>query len=69
MPLLSRSLVLYLRMPVGRLQAWRERRRLRKQRATAELNMHRIDTETFPMLREVGRPRAGSPPAEHETGE
>jgi hypothetical protein len=69
MPLLSRSLVLCLRIPVDRLLAWQERRRLRKQRATAELNMQRIDTEAFPMLREIGRPRADSPPTEHETRE
>ncbi len=67
MPPLNRSLALYLRMPVNWFQTWREERRLRRGRATAELNMRRIDTEAFPMLREAGRAPGGSPPDDEET--
>jgi hypothetical protein len=67
MPPLNRSLALYLRMPVNWLQTMREERRSRRRQATAELNMRRIDTEAFPMLREGGRAHPKSPPDDGKT--
>jgi hypothetical protein len=62
MPTLSGWVVLYLRLPVDRWQALREQRRVRRQRATADLNMRRVDTAAFPMLREPAPPRTDAPP-------
>ena len=62
MPTVGRWMVLYLRLPGSWFQALREQRRLRRQRATAELNMRRVDTDAFPMLREPTPPHTDSPP-------
>jgi len=62
MPTLSGWVVLYLRLPVDRWQALREQRRERRQRATADLNMRRVDNAAFPMLREPADPRVDSTP-------
>ena len=67
MPPLNRSLALYLRMPVNLFRTVQEDRRSRRRRATAELNMRRIDTDAFPMLREGGRAPRNSPPVDGET--
>jgi hypothetical protein len=47
--------------------AWRKERRDRRRREVIELNMRRIDTVAFPMLREVAHPPGPAPTPEEET--
>ena len=61
-PLLSRP-----RPLLSWFRALKKERRERRRRAVIELNLRRIDTCAFPMLREVAHPPSHSPISEEET--
>jgi len=52
------SLLLHPRLLLDELRAFRDERRRLRQRRWAALNMRRIDTHAFPMLREVAHPQS-----------
>ena len=58
--------LLHPRLWLDELRAYREERRRLRRRRWAELNMRRIDTDAFPMLREVTNPRNYSPSPEED---
>ncbi|MGH2410063.1 MAG: hypothetical protein ACRDGS_06775 [Chloroflexota bacterium] len=62
----SRPLIRRPRPLLSWFQALRKDRRERRRRAVIELNLRRIDTHAFPMLREVAHPPNHAPSPQEE---